>query len=304
MRAKDAPVETAKFMGHGVCDNIAKSVTLLQHTHSREVILREVLAIAKQIKVPPQDYRGVGVQVSRLNNEGAGPSATRAPVITKFLVKQNGAGQKEQPGETTTETDSRSSEFSEIDVKTKRQKKSIGNYLEKGIPSGEMYSNSNKAAEAQNKTLDIEVLKALPDDMCRQIIEEYRQQGFIIPDIREPKISVNNKSVPLVKNNFNAAEINNKPGPSGYQINNDASSKLTRQLNRGLKVSSSNSSHSTDVSSEEISQTDAVEALQEDDDTMVESFSQVHRICEKVILLCYSYCKLCIVLQVLHHISV
>lgn len=40
MRAKDAPVETAKFMGHGVCDNIAKSSTLSTTTDDRYVIFR------------------------------------------------------------------------------------------------------------------------------------------------------------------------------------------------------------------------------------------------------------------------
>ncbi|MPC62165.1 DNA repair protein REV1 [Portunus trituberculatus] len=57
VRAKDAPIETAKFMGHGVCDNIAKSVSLSLSTSSADIIERETLGLLKQIKNPPQDFR-------------------------------------------------------------------------------------------------------------------------------------------------------------------------------------------------------------------------------------------------------
>ena len=40
VRAKDAPVETAKFLGHGVCDHVTRSSTLSLGTEDKDVILR------------------------------------------------------------------------------------------------------------------------------------------------------------------------------------------------------------------------------------------------------------------------
>ncbi|GBL80967.1 DNA repair protein REV1 [Araneus ventricosus] len=66
VRKRDAPVETAKFMGHGVCDNLSHSISLKSATDSSQVISKECCAIARSLKIKPQDYRGVGIQISKL----------------------------------------------------------------------------------------------------------------------------------------------------------------------------------------------------------------------------------------------
>ncbi|CAL1262658.1 unnamed protein product [Larinioides sclopetarius] len=68
VRKRDAPVETAKFMGHGVCDNLSHSVSLKSATDSSQVISKECCAIARSLKIKPQDYRGVGIQISKLES--------------------------------------------------------------------------------------------------------------------------------------------------------------------------------------------------------------------------------------------
>lgn len=50
IRAKDAPVETAKFMGHGVCDSISRSTTLVTASHETKIIEKEVQILLKQLK--------------------------------------------------------------------------------------------------------------------------------------------------------------------------------------------------------------------------------------------------------------
>lgn len=68
VRAEDAPVETAKFMGHGFCDVINKSTTLTNATNDAEVITKEVLAICKKLNIDPKEMRGVGIQVTKLES--------------------------------------------------------------------------------------------------------------------------------------------------------------------------------------------------------------------------------------------
>lgn len=67
VRAEEAPVETAKFMGHGVCDHVTKTVTLNHFTDNFDVILRTVLSIQTQLNVPPAELRGIGIQITKLD---------------------------------------------------------------------------------------------------------------------------------------------------------------------------------------------------------------------------------------------
>ncbi|CAN8016442.1 unnamed protein product [Ixodes persulcatus] len=66
VRQKDAPLNPTKFMGHGMCDNITKSVQLLAATSSAAAVSRECCNLAAQLHLVPSDIRGVGIQVGRL----------------------------------------------------------------------------------------------------------------------------------------------------------------------------------------------------------------------------------------------
>lgn len=67
IRSKDAPLETAKFMGHGVCDNLTKSHSLQDFTCSLDVIVKTVLQIKNALNVPPDQLRGIGIHIGRLD---------------------------------------------------------------------------------------------------------------------------------------------------------------------------------------------------------------------------------------------
>ncbi|XP_014598624.1 PREDICTED: DNA repair protein REV1 [Polistes canadensis] len=66
VRAKEAPVETMKFMGHGICDCITKSKNLMAPIDDLTIITKEVIGIWNQLHLIPQDMRGIGIQISRL----------------------------------------------------------------------------------------------------------------------------------------------------------------------------------------------------------------------------------------------
>ncbi|XP_075541045.1 rev1 DNA directed polymerase [Dermacentor variabilis] len=66
VRQKDAPLNPAKYMGHGLCDNLAKSSHLLSATASKAIISKECYSLAMQMHLVASDIRGVGIQVGRL----------------------------------------------------------------------------------------------------------------------------------------------------------------------------------------------------------------------------------------------
>ncbi|XP_053952642.1 DNA repair protein Rev1 [Anastrepha ludens] len=84
VRAKDAPLEAAKFMGHGVCDNITKSVSLSEFTCDVDVITRTVLTTMKALAVPPNELRGIGIQLSKLNDPNEGKERKKNVIMNMF----------------------------------------------------------------------------------------------------------------------------------------------------------------------------------------------------------------------------
>ncbi|KAJ8410011.1 hypothetical protein AAFF_G00210520, partial [Aldrovandia affinis] len=66
VRKPGAPVEPAKYGGHGICDNLARSVTLDRPSDSAELIGVEALKLFHSMKLNMADVRGVGVQVQQL----------------------------------------------------------------------------------------------------------------------------------------------------------------------------------------------------------------------------------------------
>ncbi|XP_036137297.1 DNA repair protein REV1 isoform X3 [Molossus molossus] len=75
VRKPGAPVETAKFGGHGICDNITRTVTLDQATDSAKIIGKATLNMFHTMKLNISDMRGVGIQVNQLVPANPNPSA-------------------------------------------------------------------------------------------------------------------------------------------------------------------------------------------------------------------------------------
>ncbi|XP_021780793.2 DNA repair protein REV1 isoform X3 [Papio anubis] len=74
VRKAGAPVETAKFGGHGICDNVARTVTLDQATDNAKIIGKAMLNMFHTMKLNISDMRGVGIHVNQLVPTNLNPS--------------------------------------------------------------------------------------------------------------------------------------------------------------------------------------------------------------------------------------
>ncbi|KAH8260623.1 hypothetical protein KR038_009064 [Drosophila bunnanda] len=70
IRAAEAPVETSKYMGHGVCDIVNKSSNLKHATDDVNVITTHVLNLMKEADLPVHDLRGLGIHLTKLEDVG------------------------------------------------------------------------------------------------------------------------------------------------------------------------------------------------------------------------------------------
>lgn len=152
VRASDAPVETAKFMGHGFCDNVTKSTTLASFTNELDVIVRTVFAIKNSLDISPSELRGIGIQISKLDGGASNrPQAKtnslkslfeKAKEKTKF-TRIPSVGSLEQPSSTTLAEDTKA------------------------------FTNSDYAYSQ----IDVNVLAELPEDIREEVLREQESRN-------------------------------------------------------------------------------------------------------------------------------
>lgn len=106
VRAKDAPVETAKFMGHGACDYCTRSAPLTVASDDPDVISKNVINIYNQLNIQPSELRGIGIQITKLEennkkNLGTIQNFLKPKQVQKKIEKQTEASpSKTKPVET------------------------------------------------------------------------------------------------------------------------------------------------------------------------------------------------------------
>ncbi|XP_058790711.1 DNA repair protein REV1 [Phymastichus coffea] len=93
-RAKDAPNEPRKFMGHGVCDAFNKSKNFIASTDDPITIEREVVHLWNQFQQNPEDARGIGIQITKLESTKNKASGS---TIFKFINNMKAAVSNDKP---------------------------------------------------------------------------------------------------------------------------------------------------------------------------------------------------------------
>ena len=75
-RAMEGAPTTARkgSMGHGMCDHVSRSINLPDPTADEATIAREVVKMLTEVRIPPQELRGMGISVSRLGSQRGGNS--------------------------------------------------------------------------------------------------------------------------------------------------------------------------------------------------------------------------------------
>uniref|UniRef100_A0A1A9V9B9 DNA repair protein REV1 n=1 Tax=Glossina austeni TaxID=7395 RepID=A0A1A9V9B9_GLOAU len=197
IRAKDAPKETSKFMGDGVCDHITKSVHLSAYTDDLEIITRTTLTIMKSLNLPPAEMRGIGIQLTKLDEpnefiDGPKEKVTKQ-MFSKIKGKQkkltvmNGKGMNAKEKHESFKTIGKENVIFPIAKKrpkTSPEKKGIRkarttetkdrNRMPDAINM--LKNNANKRRRADKQTIpndvDPEVFNALPLDIKNEILKE------------------------------------------------------------------------------------------------------------------------------------
>lgn len=172
VRKMGAPLESAKYGGHGICDNLAKTVMLTQSTDSGQLIAAAVIKLFHSMNLQVQDLRGVGIQVQLLEGHHSVPQDSRSRSIKDMLLGQR--------------LSTRSTNKDAADNNTNKEKTSCTTLP--SSPSAEPVPGTSKGNEACKRTpkhshtrlnlsievpspsqVDRSVLEALPTELREQV---------------------------------------------------------------------------------------------------------------------------------------
>ncbi|KOC66420.1 DNA repair protein REV1 [Habropoda laboriosa] len=165
VRAKEAPKETEKFMGHGLCDYVTKSKNLISAINDVDIMTKEVIALWNQMQKVPEDARGIGIQISRLEIL---KNKSRGITLTSFVnkKKENSSTSGRSIEEKQAANEARSSANSNAVASVSGNNKIAENRKTSNVPPG----------------INESVLSELPEDIRNELLvvngtEQLTEQG-------------------------------------------------------------------------------------------------------------------------------
>ncbi|KAJ8916575.1 hypothetical protein NQ315_000219 [Exocentrus adspersus] len=179
VRAADAPVVTAKFLGCGVCDSLTKTVS--------NVILNDAQAVYKEVK-----NLGIGVHLTKLE-KNAPVNKALSNFLKQATAKQAAALPPQTSIVTVTDSGSEGKQREGVSVLSKQAAAKSKKGRPKGANSSSRGRNAtpapldkffakDKGVEGHGKVqkpnlgnpqIDLNVLNELPEELRNEIIKEY-----------------------------------------------------------------------------------------------------------------------------------
>lgn len=213
IRSKDAPIETAKYMGHGVCDYVTKSQSLSDFTGSLDTIIKTVFGIKNVLNIAPDQLRGIGIHIGRLDVDTTIPSNVVNKKSTTNLLKsmfervkeknaQKSVNETTTPTSATKKTEPIPKKKAEIPSKTTPQNNYKSKLRARKPPKqiasstrdvSTMLTNikpkSRKVSSIDYENIDMKILMELPENIRNEILDGYKQQPQQTKKVVSPKKS-------------------------------------------------------------------------------------------------------------------
>jgi len=174
-RREDAPVVPRKFLGCGSCDSISRSHTLDCFTDRSEVFMEHLWSLFVQTETPIHEIRGLGITVSKLNNE-KGQSMTLLALVQS---KPPGSIQNRDAVPVEIKPQKKRRKAQDAAPSIKRPTIKLRRCVRMVQPDGLVLSD-----------VDPEVLAALPEDLRKEIVQTIpleRDNLFVTGNDRLPK---------------------------------------------------------------------------------------------------------------------
>lgn len=187
VRSQDAPIETAKFMGHGLCDHITKSTTLNEFTSNFDLILKTVFSIKKTLNIAPSELRGIGIQISKFDEINEPAMKTN---ILKTMFEKVQAKKSAEKNIASSKGEDNQGSISDRVLRNSPNKKPNGQMSRRGRGKGQgkgrgqgrhqprdvstMFSTKSYDVDTCSQ-FNLEILNELPEEIREEVLKDYKQ---------------------------------------------------------------------------------------------------------------------------------
>ncbi|KAI0355132.1 hypothetical protein OH77DRAFT_1504410 [Trametes cingulata] len=179
VRDPSAPVEAPKFLGHGLCEAYNKQTPLIapggRATSDDKVIGEHAWRLLKSFNFDPRELRGIGIQIQKLEKaSGASDSELGQAVLPFKRVEASEQGRGRAAPKENMSDDAGEGRGPEIAVQPPSQEDDDIQILDH--PSGKAQLKAEVDLPSFSQ-VDMSVFEALPDDVRKELEEEYRRRS-------------------------------------------------------------------------------------------------------------------------------
>ncbi|KAK9176695.1 hypothetical protein WN944_028714 [Citrus x changshan-huyou] len=206
-RKQDAG-EPTKYMGCGVCDNLSHSTTVPVATTDVEVLQRITKQLFGSFHLDVQDIRGIGLQVSKLENADTSKQGVERNTLRSWLTSASATTEEQH------DINRRTGERTNIDC-VRHSDGSLGQLCaDTGERSVQMDNNLSSCQASSNQTLpplchlDMGVVENLPPELFSELNETYG--GKLVDFIAKNKCRSENTSSSLCNSPYKTEGAVNK----------------------------------------------------------------------------------------------
>uniref|UniRef100_A0AAY4DVS1 DNA repair protein REV1 n=1 Tax=Denticeps clupeoides TaxID=299321 RepID=A0AAY4DVS1_9TELE len=183
MRKPGAPMEPAKYGGHGICDNVARTSALAQPTDRWEQIAQEATKLFHAMKLEVTDMRGVGLQVQQLEGLHTTPQDSRRHIRDLLLARRQARPTNPSQAPNLENSSSTVPPTSPSDPLPGTSK---GGSMATRTPKHSR-TNLNLSIEVPSPSqVDHSVLDALPAELREQVEKSWIRRGHLPNDVPCP----------------------------------------------------------------------------------------------------------------------
>lgn len=175
MRAKGASIISKKFLGFGEADKVSKSSQLMSFTNDPMIIFGCSISLLDGFKIPPHDLRGIGIQVSKLDDEKHESGGKLLEMFKKISENPNAKPINRVKVEPTILIKREVSPRKRKEYSPKKKGRPVKRVKSNNTSSvAEMFTaNKPPALTGQKKLIDPDILAELPADIVEEILREY-----------------------------------------------------------------------------------------------------------------------------------
>jgi DNA repair protein REV1 len=220
-RAKDAPLDPPKNLGHGKCDVFNKSVVLGVATSSAEVIGREAISILRSYGFSAGELRGIGIQLTKLEPlKGSDSASDGSQKRISFKTTIPSIVAKESPGPSSAKIEAEDPIID--DIESPRKSRPVAVHPAAAI------ALANAADDRARKPLNVQGTQfILPTQVDPKVLSELPQ------DIRSKLLAQGLKPLPTTKHSRSVSPASVKddfPRPLPSQLDPEVFSALPPEM--------------------------------------------------------------------------